>query len=238
MFSTRSWLARLCLMSCATVVAGSFAGAEASAAIVVDGVISPGEYDGASHFQHTHSGITTDRYFAMDNDFVYLAFVADTTTLPQPFVNAYIYSGGSNALKSGGGFGVYGDDNDFIIEGLNLRKSRGGPTVWSEQYIDGTDTDPTARVQVEFIDPVTSELVGSFVKDGNVYEARISRDLLNADDYQTLRFGGQLWSYDFIYDNAPVPEPGTMTLWAIASVLGGGALLRRRKSAQPKAEVA
>lgn len=219
-----------------------------AASLTVDGVAGTGEYAGLASVtrdswvngQNDANGfLTTTRYFSADDTHVYLAIVADVAD-PEwagrlPFVNGYLYSSTGQNKLDGSGTGTYGTNDDLIIEGLNLNYARNGSGgVWGEAMPNGQLTQ------------VSSDGGGTFVYSNSTYgvtvglnhttgvwEASVPRSLVNANAYDTLRFGGQAWVYGNTFNNfavpavtAPVPLPaaafGALPLLAM---LG----LRRRR---------
>ena len=200
-----------------------FAGTTAFAAPVVDGTISPSDGYGApvaTYVDQNGDGgpNTVSTYFTYDANYVYGAVHLDSGT-PSPFAangaaNIYVYSSGANTDLDTGAPGVYGDGNDIIAEGDN-----------GYGYADPSGI--TGGVHYAY-----SPSTVNFVYNGtDTVEFSIARSILG--NYDSFRFGGQLFSYDFhtgSEDAEPgaivyVPEPASLGLLGV----GGLTMLRRRR---------
>ena len=186
----------------------------------VDGIAGVGEYNGFGSITRTDTALTTTRYLSTDSHYVYLAIIADVTDADWashlPFVNGYLYSSTGQSKIDGSGTGVYGTNDDLIIEGLNLKYARNGTGgIWSEAMPDGGLAQVSSEAGGSFVyaNATYGVTVGMNHTTG-VWEASVPRSLVSADLYASLRFGGQAWAYDNTFNNfsmpaavAPVPLP-------------------------------
>jgi hypothetical protein len=216
------------------VVALGLAGRPASAAPVLDGVLSPGEWGSPIWSVQPYVNGTdatggvqdVKLYWQFDATKVYGAVVGDPTQ-PSAFTpaNIYLYSSTANTNLNTNTPGTYGDNDDVLIEG-NQQWGFGHP---SAPFLTNAQT---------------------LVLSGNVYSAAgvslsynastlteefsIDRSILG--NYDSFRFGGQLYAYEFNTGSgdrqpgaiAAVPEPSGLGL---LGVVGLGLLRRRRRPA-------
>jgi hypothetical protein len=141
-----------------------------------------------------------------------------------PFVNLYLFSSNVNGQQPLNTPGLYGDLDDVIIES-NTQWGFGN----NAGIIPGTATPLVAQGGNVWADVTNGVFVGFAGGSSNFYEAAIDRDLVDFDDYQTLRVGGQSWAYGFTYGtfNTAVPEPTSL---AVIGVGAAAMLMRRRRS--------
>src|ERR1019366_2522782 len=93
---------------------------------VLDGVVSPGEYDFITTLSPYVNGVDASGgvqnvglYWTTDSSFVYGAVVGDLSQPFAPFANVYVYSSSASTDTGTSLPGVYGDGNDVIIEGTS-----------------------------------------------------------------------------------------------------------------------
>lgn len=205
-----------------------------ASAITVDGVIDSGY--GAPVKVYTDQYVngtdasggvnTVSTYFTYDDNFVYAAAHLDSGTAAFAGANFYIYSGSANNLYGTGTPGTYGDGNDILAEGQSTW-GYGQPT-------------PPYKVGSFAYDPATVNYVYNAATQ--TAEISIARSLLG--NYDSFRFGGQLFAYEFhtggdrvdgaivsvgdatITAAAPVPLP--TAAFATTPLLALTALRRRR----------
>jgi len=199
----------------------------------------------------------TTRFLNFDANYVYVAFEADTAfettrvndngtpsdtsddfnetanafaSRPGNFVNAYLYSSSPSQFRSDGTTASYGDGDDVVIETTNslgfgnpngiTESTRQSfvPVAGTDRYVDDPAVQPDG-------------IVVGFDGTSNFYEAAISRDLVDFDDYTGLRVGGQAFAYGFTFNTVelPVPEPTAVAAAAAAAAAAGLLALRSRR---------
>jgi hypothetical protein len=200
--------------------------AAASAAPVIDGTLDAADGYGAPVKTYADNYINgsdasggtnvVSTYFAFDDSKVYGAVKLDSGAAAFPGANIYVYSSSPNTNKVTGQPGVYGSGDDFILEGANGWREALGAAPW------GNASQPYNASTIQYL-----------FNGSDTVEFSIARSMLG--DYDSFRYGGQLFAYEFHtggdrVDGAIVAVPEPATLAAIA----GGALLllgRRRRRA-------
>lgn len=150
---------------------------------------------------------SVEGFVRWDADFVYAAFEADTSDAGwaghQNFANLYVYS------TTGGG-GAYGDGDDVIVETTN----QWGTSLNAAPWIDNVTAFSAMGGNVYDGGDVILGYINN--SSSNFIEVAIDRDLLNFGSYSEMRFGGQLWSYDFQFQNFDVA--GTVIPTPLAAI--------------------
>lgn len=206
-------------------VVAALASAASAGSIVVDGTISGTDASalGAAVKTYSQTGPTStvSSYFTYDNAFVYGAIHLDSGTSAFPGSNVYVYSSTANHLYGSGTAGSYGDGNDVLIEGAN-----GWGYGDSAGLIGGIHyTYAAGTVNYAF-------------NGTDTVEFSIARSLLG--NYDSFRFGGQLFNYEFHLGGtdagagalvsvaaASVPTPAALV--SAPALLGLVALRRKRR---------
>lgn len=184
---------------------------------VADGYGAPVKVYAANHLDGSQTGETNvvSTYFAFDASKVYGAIHLDSGNKAFEGANVYFYSSGLNTNNQTGLPGVYGDGNDVLAEGAN----GWGFALPVPPYKLGNNSYSPSTV--------------NYVYNGSdTVEFSIDRGILG--DYDSFRYGGQLFAYEFhtggdVVDGAivAVPEPTTLAALGAASFLGLG---RRRRA--------
>jgi hypothetical protein len=219
--------------SFAILVAIGLSTVSASATPTIDGVISPGEWGApvgelapwVNGNDATSGTQDVKLYWSVDATNVYGAVVGNTSDPSEPFANVYLYSSTASTNLTTNTPGTYGDGDDILMESAN-DWGFGGPS--------GFIAPPTNFTEVGATDVYTSGgITVAFNPSTLTEEFSIPRSLVG--NYDQLRFGGQLWTYEFdtgSTDRVPgvlvaLPEPSSLALVAF----GGVALLKRRRRA-------
>lgn len=215
-------------------------------ASTLDAVISPGEYNYVTTLSPWVNGSNPSGgtqnvklYWQTDANNVYGAVVGDLTQNFEPFANIYIYSSGASTDLGTHAAGVYGDGNDILIEGTN-QWGYGQPTG----FIPGTQVSLGSSTSGAVTSGSSGGVSVAYDAATLTEEFSISKSLLG--NYDVLRFGGQLFAYEFntgSTDRVPgalvpesvaaTPEPATwmmMTTALFALLLIGRSRLSAQKA--------
>src|SRR6185437_9446054 len=128
----------------------------------------------------------------------------------EPFANIYVYSSGPSTDLGTSTPGTYGDGNDVLIEGTN-QWGYGQPTG----FIAGSQTSLNSSTNAGVTSGSSGGVSVAYNAATLTEEFSISKALLG--NYDVLRFGGQLFAYEFdtgSADRVPgalVPESATAT---------------------------
>jgi hypothetical protein len=166
-------------------------------ATTLDGDISSGEYTYITTLSPWVNGADASGgtqnvklYWATDANNVYGAVVGDLTQNFEPFANIYVYSSGASTDLGTTAPGVYGDGNDILIEGTS-QWGYGQPTG----FIPGTQTSLNSSTAAGVTSGSSGGVSVAYNAATLTEEFSISKALLG--NYDVLRFGGQLFSYEF-----------------------------------------
>jgi len=208
----------------AGIAAVALTAAAADAAPITDGTLDIADGYGAPVKVYTDNWIDgasaaggtnqVSTYFSYDATKVYGAIHLDSGTAAFGGANVYFYSGSANTNLDTNLPGTYGDGNDVIAEGAN---------GWGFSLSAAPWKTPSVAYSPSTV---------NYVFNGtDTVEFSIDRSLLG--NYDSYRYGGQLFAYEFHtggdrVDGAivAVPEPTGVALIG----LGAGALLLRRRS--------
>ena len=218
------------IASCTSIFAGP----------ILDGAVSAGEYSFVTTLHPYVDGTdasggvqNVSLYWTTDANYVYGAVVGDLSQPFQNFANIYVYSSGASTAVGTGTPGTYGDGNDVIIETT---------TDWGFANPSGIIPATRQIFTPSTVGSVTTASLGGVSVAYNsatlTDEFQISKSLLG--NYDVLRFGGQLFAYEFNTGSgdrvpgalvaesaAATPEPSTWFLIAGSFLLLP--LLRNRK---------
>jgi hypothetical protein len=186
-------------------------------ASTLDGTVSAGEYtyittlspwvNGSSALGGTQN---VQLYWATDATNVYGAVVGDLSQNYAPFANIYVYSSGPSTDLGTSTPGTYGDGDDVLIEGTN-QWGYANPSG----FIPGTQTSLGSTTNAGVTSGSSGGVSVAYNAATLTEEFSISKALLG--NYDVLRFGGQLFAYEFdtgSTDRVPgalVPESLTAT---------------------------
>jgi hypothetical protein len=210
---------------------------------ITDGVVNPGEYNYITTLSPYVNGTdgsggvqNVSLYWATDSSYVYGAVVGDLSqpSAEPPFANVYVYSSGASTNLNTSAPGVYGDGDDILIESAN-DWGFGGPSgfnpgteqLFTQSTSGGVTTGASDGITVAFDAATLTE------------EFAIPKALLG--NYDVLRFGGQLFAYEFdtgssdrvpgalVAETFPAPTPEPSTWMMIAGAMALVPFYRRKK---------
>jgi hypothetical protein len=166
-------------------------------ASTLDGTVSSGEYTYITTLSPWVNGTNAiggtqnvKLYWSTDANNVYGAVVGDLSQNSEPFANIYVYSSGPSTDLGTNTSGVYGDGNDILIEGTN-QWGYAQPTG----FIPGTQTSLNSSTAGGVTSGASGGVAVAYSASTLTEEFSISKSLLG--NYDVLRFGGQLFSYEF-----------------------------------------
>jgi hypothetical protein len=166
-------------------------------ASTLDGTVSAGEYTYITTLSPWVNGSNASGgtqnvklYWSTDATNVYGAVVGDLSQSAEPFANIYVYSSDTSTDLDTNAPGVYGDGNDILIEGTN-QWGYGQPTG----FIPGTETSLGSSTAGGVTTGSSGGVSVAYNATALTEEFSISKTLLGNNN--VLRFGGQLFAYEF-----------------------------------------